>query len=230
MTGAASVSRFGPLYWAPRTLWWWTGALFMVGASCFAVGPLVAATDTPVAAGAIFFVGSLFFTSAATTQVIDVFKTEGRHPRGIEWRSSTIQLAGTLCFNVSTFLALNDSLSVAGQARLVWAPDAFGSVFFLAASYLAIAEVTGSWLRLPGRGLPGIIALLNLLGSVAFGFSALASYVVPDTGELLNAAASSGWTFAGAICFLAGAYLLWPLEANTPSADGDAPGSDSTLD
>ena len=47
-----------------------------------------------------------------------------------------------------------------------------------------------------------------MLGSVFFGIAAVASWVVPDTGELLNTEATNAFTFLGAVCFFAGAWLL----------------------
>jgi hypothetical protein len=234
-SGDAPMRRFGPLYWEPRRLVWWVGALFMIGSSCFMAGPVVAATNDPATAGVIFFVGSLFFTSAAYLQYVDLTTEPGAtkpaprgirrllhfEPRRVEWHACTVQLAGTLLFNVSTFSAMNESLTIERAERLVWAPDALGSICFLVASYLAWAEARGAWWGGTNTGLSVTITRINLAGSLAFGISALASYVVPDTGELLNAAVSSAWTFIGAACFFAGAYLLWP-EANrslaTPAA------------
>jgi peptidoglycan/LPS O-acetylase OafA/YrhL len=82
----------------------------------------------------------------------------------------------------------------------VWAPDALGSVCFLVASALAAV-----WHM---RGTGRRIALWNMVGSVFFGIAAVASYVVPDTGELLNTAATNAFTFLGAVCFFFGARLL----------------------
>jgi hypothetical protein len=52
--------------------------------------------------------------------------------------------------------------------------------------------------------------LLNLVGSIAFGVSAVASYIVPATGQLRNVELSNLGTFVGALCFLIGAILLLP--------------------
>jgi hypothetical protein len=49
---------------------------------------------------------------------------------------------------------------------------------------------------------------VNLAGSVAFGFSAVASYVIPGTTELLSVPVTNLGTFVGAVCFLVGAVLL----------------------
>jgi hypothetical protein len=51
---------------------------------------------------------------------------------------------------------------------------------------------------------PWRIATLNLVGSVFFGISAVTSFILPDTGEVLNADATNATTFLGAVCFLAG--------------------------
>ena len=44
---------------------------------------------------------------------------------------------------------------------------------------------------------------VNLLGCVFFGISAVAGYVVPSTGSLLDLAAANWNTSLGAACFLA---------------------------
>ena len=54
------------------------------------------------------------------------------------------------------------------------------------------------------------ITALNLVGSLAFGVSAVAAYIVPSTGQLWNAELSNLGTFVGALCFLVGAFLLLP--------------------
>jgi hypothetical protein len=51
-------------------------------------------------------------------------------------------------------------------------------------------------------------ATLNLVGSIAFGISAIAAYVVPDTNELVNAALATSMTLVGALCFLWSALIL----------------------
>ena len=49
---------------------------------------------------------------------------------------------------------------------------------------------------------------MNLAGSVAFGSSAIASYVVPGTAQLLSVPVTNLGTFVGAVCFFVGAVLL----------------------
>jgi hypothetical protein len=71
-------------------------------------------------------------------------------------------------------------------------------------------EVCNGWTGWQPRNISWWIAVINLLGSVAFGVSAIASVVVIPTGELLDAHASNLWTVVGALCFFIGAYLLLP--------------------
>ena len=171
----------------------WIGVLFAIGSTCFAVGPfpgyvhLVGASAT----AATFFVGSIFFTSAALLQLIE--------ERG--WATG-IQFAGTLFFNLSTGRALGAS----NEAELIWRPDAWGSICFLAASWLA-------WREDPGR-----ISMLNLVGSVFFGISAVACYIVPSTGDALDLAWSNFATVLGALCFLIASLMLLPRKGELDGA------------
>lgn len=197
----------------------------MVGSACFAAGTVIAISANPKPAGIVFFVGSIFFTSAGYGQFLEVINgdrgegTDGAvhmfkwEPRLIEWQATAVQFFGTLAFNVSTFFAMFAALDAQEMKRLAWSPDVFGSIAFLVASWLAYREVRDNWGGRPEHGSEWWITILNLTGSVAFGISAIGAYVVPDNGELLNAAASNGGTFIGALCFLAGAYLLWPEAA-----------------
>ncbi len=51
---------------------------------------------------------------------------------------------------------------------------------------------------------------MNLAGCVFFGVSAIASYVVPASGSMLDLAAANWSTALGALCFFIGALLLFP--------------------
>ena len=59
----------------------------------------------------------------------------------------------------------------------------------------------------------------RLPGSVAFGVSAVAGYINPSTGQLLNAERSNMGTLVGALCFLAGALLLLPERTEETSPE-----------
>ena len=193
---------------------WWTGLLFAVGSACFAAGAAPGYVDAVGvdADGVTFFVGSLFFTSAAFLQYRGVAGTRG----STDWWASAVQLAGTLLFNVSTFNAMIDHLSARQEDRLVWSPDAFGSICFLVASGIAWAAVSHGWWSWRPRDRPWSIAALNMLGSIAFGASAVASYVVPADDQPRNATLMNLGTFLGALCFLAGGLLLMRTGAPDP--------------
>jgi hypothetical protein len=60
----------------------------------------------------------------------------------------------------------------------------------------------------------------HLVGSVAFGVSAVAGYINPATGQLHNAERSNLGTFVGAVCFFVGALLLLPERAEEVSDAG----------
>jgi hypothetical protein len=208
--------------WTPRDLGWRISALFIVGSSLFAIGsfpPYSQFVDGRIV-GLTFVIGSLFFTAAGYSTVVQVIN-DGRvagtpmkfwawSPRGALWWAAVVQLVGTLLFNVNTIAATVTSFTVEETDRLVWAPDFFGSIAFLVASHLA-------WMHLAGRiwyrntdDPDWWSALLNYIGSVFFMASALASFTLKTTGEALNIAIVNIGTFAGAICFLVGAYVLLP--------------------
>jgi hypothetical protein len=175
-----------------------------VGSTCFLVAPFPGFEQLvgSGAVGVVFFVGSIFFTSAALLQFLQA------EPRRSDWWAALIQLAGTFFFNVNTFDAMKTGLDVHQTNRLVWAPDVFGCTCFLVASYLAYVEVGGHGVRRQTRTTDWWIAAVNLAGSVAFGVSAIASFVVPKTGNILDLGAANFATALGALGFLIGALLL----------------------
>ena len=69
----------GGVWWAPRRLSWWIGVLFAIGAACFTVGPLPGFVELVGSAvdGLVFFVGSIFFTTAAALQCVQTFNAGG---------------------------------------------------------------------------------------------------------------------------------------------------------
>jgi hypothetical protein len=198
------------VWWRPDRAAWWMGLLFAVGSLCFAVAAFVSqwASAPRPAIGVTFFVGSIFFTSAAYLQ----WRSAPGQPRGTEWWASSIQLAGTLFFNVSTFAGMKHGFDARQTNLRVWTPDVFGSICFLVSSQLAYADVCGRWFCLRARSLSWRIAALNLVGSIAFGISAVTSLIEPSTQEPVSAAIANAGTTVGALCFLAGAIML-PLEA-----------------
>jgi len=213
-------------WWAWRAMAWWIGVLFALGSICFALGsfpPYVTAVGAD-ADNVTYFVGSIFFTTASFLQYYETASTattlvDGRRrgPRSllrvqhhrIDWWAAAIQFLGTLFFNRTTFSALVVGLGASLANHPIWRPDALGSVCFLVSSWLAWAEEChGPWAWRPTR-YSWWITFVNLLGSVAFGASAVASYVKPN-GQLVSLALTNLGTFVGAVCFLVGAVLLLP--------------------
>ena len=198
-----------------RSATWWMAVLFAAGSACFVVASIpgfVQLVGSRLDA-IVYFVGSILFTSAATIQWL-----AGRglafELRGLGWWSNTVQLVGTVYFNFTTFRALQTGLDANEYDKLVWTPDALGSVCFLVSSYLACVEISGLSAR-PRRTRDSAIATVNLVGSVAFGIAAVASYVVPDTGSALDLAGANIFTALGGLCFLTGALLLLPRRATS---------------
>lgn len=54
---------------------------------------------------------------------------------------------------------------------------------------------------------------MNLVGCIAFGISAIASFVVPSTGSIVDLAAANLFTAFGGLCFLVDGVLLLPESA-----------------
>jgi hypothetical protein len=224
----AAGARGGPA----SALSWWIGGLFAVGSLCFALGSVPWYVDevAPAVVGWTFFVGSIFFTSAAYLQLHETLRAPdgvladsarpgrlaslvGWRPRRIDFWAVLVQLVGTVFFNLSTFAATRADLSVTQERHLIWAPDVGGSLCFLVASWLAYAEVNRGILPRSDRSVGWSIAALNLAGSVAFGVAAVAARYLRPTGELANLSLVNLGTFLGAVCFLVGAVLL-PVESS----------------
>lgn len=216
----------GSTWWAPGAIGWWIGILFAIGSFFFALGSIpnyinyVGITYDSIT----YFVGSLFFTSAGYLQYIESInapheilnnKKEKFHfstfePKRIDWWATLVQFLGTILFNISTANAIQSQLNVNQINHLVWTPDVFGSTCFLIASSLAWWEVSHSFWSWTPKKISWWIAILNLIGSIAFGISAAAAYVLPTTGLPKNEVLVNLGTFIGAICFLIGGLLILP--------------------
>jgi hypothetical protein len=205
----------------------------MIGSALFGLGgyasslPVDARPFLRAATGLnlAFFVGSIFFTGAAYVQLLeaingdpaDTFAGQPQRwrwwvwkPRSLGFLAALIQFIGTLLFNVDCADAMISGLSWAEEDVLVWTPNMLGCVCFLAASYLAFVEVCHGWAAFRPRDLSWWIAVINLLGSVAFQVSALYSFLGPGLEDAEALRLASVYTLAGAVCFFVGAYLLLP--------------------
>jgi hypothetical protein len=195
-------------WWRPERLVWWIGVLFAIGSACFFIGPFPGFVEWVGSEldALVFFVGSIFFTSAAALQL---FASDRAGRFSTDWWASAIQFVGTLLFNRDTFDALQQGLDATEYDRLVWTPDTIGSACFLVSGVLAYSLVRGQ-----GRTLDWKIAAVNLLGCIAFGISAIAAFWVPTEGSVIDLAAANFFTAFGGLCFLVGAVLLLPSPAS----------------
>jgi hypothetical protein len=178
---------------------------FALGSTCFLVGPfpgylsLVGARADALT----FFVGSILFTIGGGLQSRLAWPERAASAAGrAAWATAWVQSIGTLFFNLTTFQALSTAPSSGGYDRFVWRPDALGSICFLVSgSILYASSPRRGWLPMRGETgwwEPGV----NLLGCIFFGISAVAGYIVPSTGSMINLAASNWNTSLGAACFL----------------------------
>ena len=182
---------------------WWMAVLFAAGSTCFLVAPFPGFVQLvgPTVDAAVFFVGSLLFTSAATLQ----WRLSGS---GLDWWSAVVQLIGTVFFNITTFRAMSTAIGSSSYDQLVWRPDAYGSTCFLVAGCLAYVAVAGALFRRPPAGLESAIAAVNLFGCVAFAVAAAGAWVLPTTGSPVNVTIANLTTAVGALAFLVGSLLL----------------------
>jgi hypothetical protein len=115
-TNSTELGRPHAVLWAPREIGWWVGVLFMIGSTCFAVGSVPSLSEVVSAKviSSIYFIGSLFFTSAGYLQYVQASSASGTgehvayqwfgvKPHGLGWWAAAVQLLGTLFFNVTTF-------------------------------------------------------------------------------------------------------------------------------
>lgn len=210
------------------------GLLFAVGSLLFMLGGIFS-LEPGLAEGfslqtgalnAIFFAGSIPFTTAAYLQLFQAANASpvgsrqpspgaprvwfGWRPGDINWLGCALQFVGTLMFNINTYDAMLPQLSWQQQNLAIWAPDMVGSALFLASAFLAYAEC---W-RSPGpwqpRKLAWWICIINLLGCIAFMLSAVLVFM-PEAGQAAGALSMSLLaTVMGAAAFLTGGLLMLP--------------------
>ena len=187
----------------------WMALCFALGATCFLIGPFPGYVQLvgESADAVTFFVGSILFTAGGALQSWLAWpgrRLAGGGRAGL-W-AALVQSAGTLFFNVTTYQAMHVALTNPEYNRLVWRPDWRGSICFLVSGAIAYrASRRHAWHGwVPVRGGAGWWQpAVNLLGCIFFGISAVAGYLVPATGSLLDLAAANWNTALGAACFLA---------------------------
>lgn len=180
---------------------------FMIGSALFAFGAILSiwVHDQAVLANSLYFIGSWFFTAAGAVQLVlsgqatvPVDFAPGKMFRA-EWLSGSTQSFGTVLFNISTGAALM-TLTVEGEQKFIWNPDAAGSTAFLISGVFALVAFARSdrfWN--PGQ-VDWWAGQVNFLGCVAFGVAAVAAFITA-TGATLDARVASVSTLIGAVCF-----------------------------
>jgi hypothetical protein len=188
--------------------------LFAVGASLFAIAT---APGFPTIAGAgaanvLCFVGSWFFTSAALIQLLMSRPSTGRPWKSFPVRaaffSAVTQFVGTLRFNISTGSAMW-AHRIPDRRYFVWWPDLTGSIAFLISGVLGVVAITVTVGFFQPKSREWLAAWINMIGSIAFGASAIGAYI-NRAGVTEDELLSNTGTFVGALCFLAAALIVLP--------------------
>lgn len=218
--------------WMPHQLNWWIGWIFALGASLFLLGSVLSLYPAWAAAlglssaqvSAIFFLGSIPFTTAAYLQLYQaanagVFSLAGRQrfrkrywfgwrPNDLGWWSCALQFVGTILFNFNTFDALW-TVTWWVEDMTVWTPNVLGSILFLVSGYFAFAEQCHAYWKWDWKSLSWLVVFTNLLGCIAFMISAGFAIGLPRVPDFMSTASLVA-TGLGAIGFLSGSLLMLP--------------------
>lgn len=178
---------------------------------------------------AVFFAGSIPFTTAAYLQLYQAANAReflpagdseprrtvlfGWQPHKIGWLSCALQFVGTVLFNVNTFDAMIPGLDWLQQDLEIWIPNVAGSVLFLASGYLAFAETCHAHFAWKPASISWWVTFANLFGCVAFMISAVFAFVPPKPLAFDALTVSVTFTLLGAVGFLFGSLLMLPETA-----------------
>jgi hypothetical protein len=218
----------------PWKLNWWIGIIFAIGSVLFALASLLSlapemATSWSIsssAINAIFFAGSIPFTTAAYLQLFQAANASpapgahtreqrrvtlfGWRPHDVGWLSCALQFVGTILFNFNTFDAMIPSLNWFQQDLVIWVPNIVGSILFLASGYLAYIETCHAHWAWQPKSVSWWVVFTNLLGCVGFMVSAVFAIFLPGPPHLKAVTISILFTLLGAIGFFVGSLLLLP--------------------
>lgn len=216
-------------FFAPKRLSWWIAIFFLIGSFLFAFGSfssnwhylLSSKLFSALNINLIFFIGSLFFTSAALLQIIETdrhniadlaYPNKNRIVKLLKnagFLSALSQFAGTILFNFNTLDAMQRNLSWIKKDFFIWMPDLIGSMLFLISSFFAFAEVYDKR-QLNLDSIEFWIVFLNIAGSISFFISALFAYYLPNVPEVSMEFRANLFTFVGAVLFFSASYLMIP--------------------
>ena len=199
----------------PRRLNAAIATLFMIGSAGFAVGsvPAYASAVGATADAVTFFVSSLFFTTASFWQLVqsqspETAATGTAHdderqrvrllawlPRDRSWLAAATQFPGTLFFNGTTLWAITTRRRPASTTRSCGGRtprlDPVPRLEHVrGAGRRAVLLLAAARRRVAHR-------VAQHVGSIAFMASAVGAYVLPSTGEAIDATLADKGTFAG---------------------------------
>lgn len=204
----------------------------MIGSFCFVIAPFFTIDNIIGIPENIinytYFIGSIFFTSAAYLQYLQAINAditnknhiEGNpHPwiwfklktRNLGILSSFVQFIGTLLFNLDTYSGTLKIINPYTQNFIITTPDMLGSVLFLSSSILAWFEVYKDSAMKTFRSILWWIIWLNIIGSIFFQISAISAlFLNLQTMQLISVYC----TMFGGIAFFTASYLLVPESKN----------------
>lgn len=224
-------------FFSHRPLMFYCGLFFVIGSSFFAAGSFEALFEaswwSDTINNRLFFIGSIFFTSAAYMQLLssmnpqfalskEPFYVSFSHPdfryTALRWDNAGftagfVQFIGTLLFNFNTFDAIYFASDWKAYDITVWTPDMFGSIAFIVSSLMYLHEARTAFPSI-WRIIPGWITLINLLGSVFFQISAVTAVMVSSKTDVTLIYISNLGTFLGALCFFYASFLMIPIVQN----------------
>ena len=200
--------------------------LFMVGSACFVLGSVPAHLDAVGSwVDGITVVGSLFFTTASYFQLV---QAQSPATTDVDRPASTCRCARGCGAGCRTTQPARRGHPVPARSSSTSAPwprspttrppprptgtsggrtSSGRCCSWCRARMPCSPSPTGS--SASSHGPSWRIAWLNMLGSVLFMASALASYVLPSTDELVSTRVAVAGTLLGAV-FLLGAALMFP--------------------
>jgi hypothetical protein len=198
--------------WAPRDSGWWIASTFIVGSVLFGLGaafPLISGFPVEVI-NLVYLAGSSLYLIGASVQFVQGRRMKindrgdaaaVRRFANRNSRAAAIQAFGAILFQTSMTGALINSLNVAQQERVIWAPDLVGAICFVTASTIFFTLRYPIQQRRDNRQSARFLALLNIIGSAFFVLSAIGAYIVPLTDQSLYPQVANIGTFVGAIFF-----------------------------
>lgn len=216
----------------------WIAVLFIVGSACFLVAGLQAAFPghgiellrSTKSQNVTFFIGSIFFTSAAGLQLRESILSDLRNchletgpnkwwdwrPRDCGYMASLTQFIGTILFNLNTGIPLVFDGSWLAEDFEIWTPNFAGSILFLVSSVYGCIEVGQRLFSFEPRNFSWWVAQCNLGGSILFQASAFLSIALPFALPAWIGVDASLCTALGGVGFLLAAALMLPEQADEP--------------